>query len=792
MLIDRECTFAFSAAKAYPVRSNKHSARKKKKSKRGPQGKATSVKSRVPGVWLVDLALLLSVVIILVAAPFYRGLLFQEDLLVLHLISFSLFIIWCSTRLLRPESVFLKTPLDICVLLFLFFYLLSLVSAVHPRAAVAEFLKVANYAAIYYLVTDLCRRCDFIIFPSGLESKLYLYLNKIAQAFRPHIEDEKERPSAPLVIILYALYISGIAIAAGSLLNVAGILDIPYAFFDGRITTSIGYANTGAVYLMSTYFIGLGLALSLKQWYLRPFLFCPAALLMFNFVFTYSRGAWLMFPLLALIFVLLCVPGQRLRAFFYISITAISLMPFIIPLNNALEQGAKGHLFILLFLSTLLMAGFGYISERLVQLSTKAKLYLSGFTITLFAICILFIFTAGLVDQSNYAMPEDIIEGVFSRSTSVDLRIAHFKDAFRIIADYPLLGVGGGGWNALYRGYQEQPYHTRTVHNHYLEVWVETGFFGFLSFIGIWVSLIYAFFSNRIKRSIQYRQFGVALFVPAAAIGLHSTIDWNLSFGAVSIYLFALLALSNSLDHKIYHFELEKLSGVLTFFRKHNTKIVITVAILLLLYSAALLKGLNATRRSQELIADNLFKQAEKEIELAIRYDPLRADSYHNLALLIERQLRTPAAHFSWPDLLLATRKAYELEPYNPLYRQRYAIMLINTGQIDQGLEHLRAVIEIRPFGLSYYSDYADLLMTVALSKKAESGSEEFASYLHEIISLEKLMLSRFDSAEALYYYIGQAHILLGDNSAGRSYLKQITENDPFYNEAVVLLNELE
>jgi O-antigen ligase len=47
--------------------------------------------------------------------------------------------------------------------------------------------------------------------------------------------------------------------------------------------------------------------------------------------------------------------------------------------------------------------------------------------------------------------------------------------AVEIVKDHPIIGAGAGGWEALYRQYQNYSYWTTETHSHFLQVWVETG-----------------------------------------------------------------------------------------------------------------------------------------------------------------------------------------------------------------------------------------------------------------------------------------------------------------------------
>jgi hypothetical protein len=236
-------------------------------------------------------------------------------------------------------------------------------------------------------------------------------------------------------------------------------------------------------------------------------------------------------------------------------------------------------------------------------------------------------------------LPERYYNRIFSpgRKINMDARFEMFRDAAKIIRDYPLLGTGGGGWAALYQGYQDKPlnskpYFSSEVHNHFLQVWIEAGILGFLAFVGIWVSMAAAFIRNCfINRADSKRwQYWTAVFLPVAALGAHSVIDWNFSMAAVGIYLFTLLGAGRSLD-TVSWFKNKVQSEAEPNKVGLSNVVLLLIGVILFIGNLVLIAGFNSTARSQEYIEQRNIKMAVPELQRAIRLDPLRAENYHNL-----------------------------------------------------------------------------------------------------------------------------------------------------------------
>lgn len=123
----------------------------------------------------------------------------------------------------------------------------------------------------------------------------------------------------------------------------------------------------------------------------------------------------------------------------------------------------------------------------------------SGFIFKLFSIIGLsFILSNYLTNNNSTAVSNRITN--YSDS-SVEARLRYYDQALQTIAQNPLLGTGIGTWkiNAIdldkinIKDYQS-PYH---VHNDFLQIFAETGFFGFLFYVLIFLSPILIFYNKK-------------------------------------------------------------------------------------------------------------------------------------------------------------------------------------------------------------------------------------------------------------------------------------------------------
>ena len=389
-------------------------------------------------------------------------------------------------------------------------------------------------------------------------------------------------------------------------------------------------------------------------------------------------------------------------------------------------------------------------------------------------------------------LPERVYNRLFSDSRDINAgrRLELYGDAFKVIRDHPWLGTGGRGWAALYYGYQDQLYHSNNVHNHFLEVWIEAGIFGFLSFAGIWVILAIAFIRN--WRSVHYNltrhRFWVAIFIPVAALGAHSTIDWNFSLASVGIFLFVLLGASRSLDRVSWP---EKLrigtvdSGTASL-AVGISGIVIGLA--LFSFTLVLLLGFNATWRAHEHLERMNIRQASVELERAISFDPFMAENYHKMGVLLEEQGRRTNNPAAIREAIDMAAKAHRLEPYNPTYSSRYGTVLFNYVDMEEGLEHIDRLMEVRPFSESSYQQAIGARFRMVEHHIEENNWPGAEKHLRDILELEQVIVDRFGSAEPFSYELGRAAFFLQDFTKAEYFLSQVPGDHPMYDEVEYML----
>ena len=278
------------------------------------------------------------------------------------------------------------------------------------------------------------------------------------------------------------------------------------------------------------------------------------------------------------------------------------------------------------------------------------------------------------------------------QEVSLDSRMSIWRDTVRMVKDFPLFGVGLGGWQDLFARYQTPPWSWwiyREAHNDYLELLAETGIAGF--------ALLAWFF---------YR-CGRVLFTSA---GWFSTRARPMFYGFLSAL--AVMAL-----HEFFDFSMQIPANALLFV------LLLALALRMTLYSASLYSSLPAAIRSIQpsrlwpgavaLGAIVLLVVSPSHEGAAFPHDlqrvvspvkardlvlsrPARSDSHLSLLSLVGD------AAPSWQ--LSELEVALWLDPINPYVRDLYALMLVKNGRGEEALGQVsQSVFHSPSFATHFY-----------------------------------------------------------------------------------------
>jgi len=394
-------------------------------------------------------------------------------------------------------------------------------------------------------------------------------------------------------------------------------------------------------------------------------------------------------------------------------------------------------------------------------------------------------------------------------------RMVYYADAFKMVKDRPLLGWGGGGWISGYPAYQSYNYISTTVHNHFLQVWVEAGTLGMIMFVipflvlsrGLW-RLYHTCTTHRL--SSETWTIGVAVL----ALGMHSIIDFDLSFSSIALLLWALLAL---FAYREVVLKLTKESqGCLGSKGTGTVRLAVFMLFFLSLASICLAAG-TITLRAGEARAKACVSAAQKgdgeavmeHIQAASRLDRwsaqypimraqfLMAGIEHNP----DPQVKKALAYES----LNLIRRAVELDSYNSENHFLLARLYLANGYLEKTLAEAERAKVLQPWLIKTYEEFNNIYKNVAIQQILRGQKEAAGVTLRRVLAVTQEALSKKDTlpprlnslwdrrsdltlTPALALTAGQSALILEDYNQARDFLSCACQADDQETKAVAQL----
>lgn len=366
----------------------------------------------------------------------------------------------------------------------------------------------------------------------------------------------------------------------------------------------------------------------------------------------------------------------------------------------------------------------------------------------------------------NRLLPGTLYNRFFGLSIvdiNVQTRFRYTRDAWEIVKDHPLLGLGGHGWKSRYFQYQSSNYSSTEVHNHFMQVFVETGIIGFLLFLAIWLTFLYTAYRLYTDGDEERKILSVAISTAVLAIVAHSLYDFNLSLGAIGIFLWALMGVARGLSPKTKEINNSYVSL--------KTSLAIGLATILLMFVFSLRVGLTNMNAGNRQLHTNQISAAVASLEKAVkfdRYDPenrvMLADGYVALARQNNNGTLISQADEQY-------NKALSLDRFHPRYHHLYGTFLVRIGNFEEGLASLAHAISLQPYLDRHYNIYARASLNIALFL-LENDDSQARDYLEGIFPLEVQLAQYSDDTRILAYSLGQAHYMLGNIDKALEYLE--------------------
>ncbi|MGI9952942.1 O-antigen ligase family protein [Moorellaceae bacterium AZ2] len=625
---------------------------------------------------------LVGLLLLLFYPPFFRGLFFPVEQRWSLILATVLFVLTWFWKFSRQDLTFLRHPLEYAAFGLVLVYVAS--GVYHPASrglALAEISKVLLYFFVFWMIIQL------------------------------------SNGPGPRSLILHSLYFSGLGVALAGLLTATEVIFIKDGFLGGRFYSTLQYPNALAAYMMGNIFLGFYLWGRADN-RLRLAYAAGNYLLFVVFLGTGSRGAFLVLPLVLLLYFLLAPAGWRLSSLAHFLATGLAALVAnyrFIPLALTKDYAGSWMWFCL---------GLGVALALQVILAAAGKLVPSArMRVAVTAGVIILALGGGYAYSSFQArqeagaakpalgweriLPAPIarrLQDINLETRSSRERVEWTRDALSMLKERPLLGYGGGGWEAAYRQYQRYAYHSTQVHNYYAQLAVETGMVGIIVLAALWLCFFFTVRNLYLRSSGRERLLTVSLLAAALSLGLHAALDFDLALGAVSILLWSCWGLSRSLEVQLSRQEArERGPAAQVASRKIKyASAVILAAMVIVLFSGSFLAGNASAREGVAALRQGNISLATSKLEEAHSYDPFTTSYAGDLALLYLRQNRLSEA-------LSLVLEALSQEPYNYLLKVRLGEVYWAQGKIPEAVAALEAARDLAPWVVATWESLAKI-----------------------------------------------------------------------------------
>lgn len=358
-----------------------------------------------------------------------------------------------------------------------------------------------------------------------------------------------------------------------------------------RIGSLFSYPNTMAIVAGLGIFLCMGMLLDSKHIKLKILYGISIIIMLITFILTYSRLAYILFFICFILYGILLAKKYRIKdkfnkkIYILLGIGCLCLILYIIiglqvpgkievkehyqkilyqAENNAEYQfsfdieatGEEDDVKIIFIeknqffddIKTTEVSVGNYVGKKQIHLHTQentAVIYLEIQVEQEAEITIHNAYLNGETFILKYKLlPTGIVEKVKSiefNNKSAWERLVFIEDAFSLIKQNWMLGMGGNAWRTSQLETQQYNYYTNEVHCFPIQVFLEYGIIAFLSCLGIGIYLLIRFWKEIKKQNLDIKE--ISLLMGILLVLTHSILDFDMSFFYVMLIVFLLISI---------------------------------------------------------------------------------------------------------------------------------------------------------------------------------------------------------------------------------------------------------
>jgi tetratricopeptide (TPR) repeat protein len=464
-----------------------------------------------------------------------------------------------------------------------------------------------------------------------------------------------------------------------------------------------------------------------------------------------SKGAWIVLLFGLLLLVIGLTSGYRFKAIYFLGIALCSALIVSNYFTTAMvsEKPLSG---LWLTIGGAVVVLVGWAIWKFIEKWLEGRQLSRIIIITLIAL-VLF---GGIITINQMGLSDRFVQEISEITELENLSYVTRADFMRwavdIVKDYPIIGAGAGGWSSLYRQYQDYNFSTTETHSHILQVWVEAGTIGLLSFMSMWLMFLYLLY--KLYRSYYGREQWITIWgiaIAALGLGLHSSFDFDLSIPSMAILLWSLFALISSIYNSSGIDQNKKSPGRPWL----NIALALIMALVLLIPSSQYLlayrqatlgiltmQSADKAQSSQEKVEQ--LNQAAAYFSKAVRNDPRNAEYWSFLAYIegyfyrILNDQGHPQAGIYREQSVSFMYKAADLNSYNTEILDRLIRNAAMVGDLEGIIIFGNSLVKSIPNDPNAYNRIATIWWDVCQQSEAANQHEMAIKFAEAIIDLEK------------------------------------------------------
>ena len=652
----------------------------------------------------IKMTSIFGIIILVSISPLFRGLYFNIETYAFLAAIALLSIIYFFSKMMNNEPVHINKWFTVLGILLIAAAAFSFIKAVNVRENLESVLQYTEYLVVFLIMYD-------------------------------YFHDSKQRLISafmlPAVLAGFVCSVTGLMVLTGSF----NIWDITIS--NNRVGATFQYANTASIYFAICLIFALTLANATKSILLRALLVGMGNTLVFAFFLTGSRGGYIVG--IAVVSLLLVIQPSSHKAKGIISFICMLIPVFLTLKSFNMSTVAHDNLaaakwfaisFIIAAVLSLLLFAFMKIifKDKSIPMPKGSGL---AFAVTFAAIMMLaFVFRDRFFSLLPPALSSRLASLNFN-DINVLYRLDFDRDALKLIAGNWLLGLGGGGWRAMYQSVQDYFYTAIIVHNNYLQVFVESGILGFISYTAMIISGLFTAFYSWLKASDKVLKiYAGGLLCGLLALASHSAFDFDISFVSMALLLWVMFAAAA--DGK-WTIKVNRSFG--------NIVMIVICSVLFSMYTVYLTGAYNAhegqmSRQSKEL------KAAAAYYEEAYRFDPSNSAYAFELTKLytyFSRISSDAGIKDNWLEKARATgEKSVSGSRYFPVYINTLIQTYLASDMPLQALDYAEKLVVYQRYNSEVYELLAESYLAAANYYEKNNDTEKAKELLQKCLEIDK------------------------------------------------------